>query len=183
MKQHHDPASRERSWQCTKCDKSFFRKEVLNRHLLTVHREGRDYKCKMCGKEFQYKERLTRHLRVHIDRRYVCTVCDKRYVQNADLNVHMRTHTNEKPFKCPQCDEAFPNKSRLTVHINRKHLDLIYKCKYCSVYECKSYGSMRRHEIEHLKCPFQCPNCDKGFSRKKRFVYRIFNFTALERII
>ncbi|KAL5292791.1 hypothetical protein ACFFRR_011511 [Megaselia abdita] len=171
IKQHHDPSSKERNWSCTKCDKSFFRKEVLSRHLLTVHREGRDYKCTICGKEFQYKERLTRHLRIHIDRRFQCTICDKRYVQNADLNVHMRTHTNEKPFKCETCFEAFASKSRLTVHVNRKHLDLIYKCKYCSVYECKSYGSMRRHEIEHLKCPFQCPNCSRGFSRKKRFLF------------
>lgn len=164
----HDPTPKERSWQCTKCDKSFFRKEILSRHLHTVHREGRDYKCNICGKEFQYKERLTRHLRIHIDRRFECSICDKRYVQNADLNVHMRTHTLEKPYSCDQCDEAFANKSRLTVHVNRKHLDLVYKCKYCALYECKSYGSMRRHEIEHLKCPFQCPSCDKGFSRKKR---------------
>lgn len=56
----HD-MSRQRPFECDKCDKTYFRAIDLTRHVSVTHDKVRAYKCSWCGLKYTRKEALKRH--------------------------------------------------------------------------------------------------------------------------
>jgi hypothetical protein len=61
--------------KCIVCDKSFTRKDILSRHILT-HSENKPHECELCESSFGRRDHLTRHVRDIHDITYVdCQFC------------------------------------------------------------------------------------------------------------
>ena len=56
----HD-TSRQRPFECDKCDKTYFRAIDLTRHVSVTHDKLKAYKCSWCGLKYTRKEALKRH--------------------------------------------------------------------------------------------------------------------------
>ena len=53
-------------FQCEMCEKSYFERKCLYRHINLKHKTPRDFKCEICDVSYSYKSSLTRHVqKVH----------------------------------------------------------------------------------------------------------------------
>ena len=50
--------------KCQQCDKQFRRKDVLKRHVKTVHSDLMQFSCPVCSQNFSRKDVLTRHVKL-----------------------------------------------------------------------------------------------------------------------
>ena len=112
---------------CHKCDKSFYHRKELSRHLFIWHNEGsikRDYKCDICGNVYAHMKNLKEHkIRAH-DRSEIlsCDRCNYTTYIKKDLLAHIKNiHEGYKPNKCELCGAAYLYKRDLIKHKERNH--------------------------------------------------------------
>ncbi|XP_041988831.1 zinc finger protein 14 homolog isoform X5 [Aricia agestis] len=83
---------RERNFSCTMCEKKFFTRTHVQKHMVK-HLGERTHHCEICKKSYARKQTLRDHMRIHNgDRRYACTQCSQAFVQNTSLKLHMKVH-------------------------------------------------------------------------------------------
>jgi len=133
-----------KEFQCPECDKSFKRKDSLQRHIRIVHRlftfkvglvntfkDGENqFKCKSCAKVFQGpngENNFVKHLteRCKSNERFKCDICHKDFSRSATLDQHREaTHNDanrESTYSCTSCSFLTKYKSSLDRHIKRLH--------------------------------------------------------------
>ena len=96
LKAENNPVNendKEKQINCSKCDRFFYYKSHLDRHISVVHDKSRPYPCTRCERKLCTK----RALEIHIE----------------------RVHDGVTPFSCSHCDSAFPWKEKLRIHIQR----------------------------------------------------------------
>ena len=86
---------KELKFKCDFCEKSFIRKDYLERHIIAVHDESRGHICNNCGKVLTSKRNLEDHIK--------------------------SVHEGQKDFQCHFCDKAFTLETGLKQHIIRAH--------------------------------------------------------------
>ena len=74
-------------------------------------------------------------------KQWICKICDRSFLHESNLIIHSVIHT-DKALYCRFCNKAFARASNLEQHL-RIHTD--YR-------------------------PYNCPNCDKSFRQKHRFL-------------
>lgn len=85
-------APRVRIHTCDLCDKSYTRRDHLNRHR-AIHSGVKDHVCSYCNKEFYRKDKLKRHEQIHMkDVDLYCRFCGKHCKRRDSLTRHERTH-------------------------------------------------------------------------------------------
>ncbi|XP_069836823.1 zinc finger protein ZFP2-like isoform X1 [Dendropsophus ebraccatus] len=112
----HKAATREESFHCSRCGKSFmYRSEFLKHEI--IHTGEKPFSCFDCGKRFNQKTNLLHHLTIHTgEKPFKCSDCGKSFRLKASFLAHQRVHSGEKPYSCPECGKCFTQKSNLLRH-------------------------------------------------------------------
>ena len=142
-KGHSIVHSKEKKFQCGKCDAKFKTKTQKNYHETDVHAEGSGEICPHCGATFKA-------------RRY--------------LNVHLkRMHTEHTTFYCDKCGKGFKNKVNLRIHMKQVHEKIFVACDDCGkVFESQNKLNIHIRSVHQKKKPFICPyeGCKRDFKWK-----------------
>ncbi|CAD7087484.1 unnamed protein product [Hermetia illucens] len=109
--------------KCEKCDKMFYRKNLLQVHLRTTHATERRYGCRTCGKRFKSSSHLRNHYYSHMGKQFQCPMCPNRYSTPRTLRDHFKSiHKGDLPFSCEVCEQLFLTREELLGHIREQHL-------------------------------------------------------------
>ncbi|XP_065207343.1 zinc finger protein 142-like [Planococcus citri] len=131
--------------KCSFCDKSFHFDVNRIKHEEVHQGKGDGFGCAHCDKVYFDKVAITRHLREkhpeYIVDPWKCIACGKCFVTKSYLENHeMKEHDIDevKPIKCTLCDARFRLKNSLSAHKMRKHKGTPrlkpvrrYECKIC----------------------------------------------------
>ncbi|XP_012059213.1 PREDICTED: zinc finger and BTB domain-containing protein 24-like [Atta cephalotes] len=179
---------RARNYKCNECEKNFFNKHDLVKHL-SIHSQEKPHSCSICEKQFSRLTSLQRHKKVHKDEtHYACSHCDNEFFTTEELEEHKNSaHKKEKPFQCNICKKRFLYKQGLqrheTLHNNK---DEKFVCDYCKD-TFRTCTKLARHLITHAgPRPYMCKLCPRTFllshhltrhmrmshSKEKRRVYK-----------
>ena len=159
LKVVHDKTTKEKH-QCTKCDKSFTRKENLKIHDDRIHKniKAKNHKCELCGKDFYFKCKLTTHQSV----------------------IHQSKESKERNFDCKACNGSFSEYRLLLRHIKRNHENIKMKCKFCEWETTEKYYMLCHYDNKHKDCDnderkLKCDLCDSSFCVKRSLQDHIEN--------
>lgn len=147
-----DP-TREKSFKCPICGRTFGYKHVLQNHERT-HTGEKPFACPEpnCQKRFTRDHHLKTHMRLHTgEKPYHCDHCDRKFVQVANLRRHLRVHTGDRPYKCESCDAKFSDSNQLKAHILIHKDEKPFKCDTCQI------RFRRRHHLGNHKCSLISP--------------------------
>ena len=85
------PENENKSFKCSRCDKTFTTSFNMKKHIKTIHEGQRNYKCDSCGKS---------------------------YKESGSLNFHIKTiHEGQRKYKCDSCEQPFNKLDSLKSHI------------------------------------------------------------------
>lgn len=114
----HEKKPRNYRLLCYICGIGIKSKGTLKDHLL-VHTREKPYNCEKCDKRYRTKAALSGHIaRAHLDvRNHICSICGRGFYDRVILENHTRTHTGERPFKCHVCDKCFSFQAALRTHM------------------------------------------------------------------
>ena len=103
--------------------KAFGSVSTLNKHIKTVHTDGKE-KCEKCGQGFSNHQRLLDHISyIHEGKKnYGCDVCGSFFPTNNSLNCHKKcVHFKSLDFACTACGKCFVTNQKLQRHIKGVH--------------------------------------------------------------
>ena len=92
------------AFQCLYCQKTFTRKDSLQRHLL-LHTQLQQFACDRCDKTFTRKDLFDAHTRLHNTPKFKCDKCDKTFTRKSNLENHMKRHDTQ--YNCNICRKVF----------------------------------------------------------------------------
>lgn len=147
---------------CSSCNKDFFDKYHLNRHLNRENPCGQIYNCKKCDKNFNNINTFNMHLKNQ------CPKCELCHNNQRDLINHLNM---KKPCDsstdhhiCVNCNKRFSKKSSLDIHLQ----STCHKCGKCqhSPSKLKVHLNMK-NPCNSIKQEYKCNKCEKTFTQKK----------------
>ena len=143
QEKHETIYTKEKSFVCKLCSKSFAKRQALEQHE-RIHSGEKPFECKLCQKQFNHKGTLKRHETIHAGGKpYQCKLCSKMFAQKRILKDHEIIHS--KPFQCKTCLNGFLKPCLLKYHENVHKDEKPYKCKTCE--KCfYSPHILQRHE-------------------------------------
>ena len=105
MARHIASAHSNKKYECTLCEKSFQRKDCLQRHRLTVHDKTIELRCSKCEKAFARTENFRRHQKNCCR----CKQCSKQFKNISSLKKHNCSKTEEVSNLSPDIETNFTN--------------------------------------------------------------------------
>ena len=151
-RENHENQANGITFDCDKCDKSFFLKWKLKYHIKAVHEGIKNHQCDICGKKFFEKKNLRIHNEeVHaLDRKFKCQHCEKSYTRARGLECHMESaHALVKKYVCKPCNKTFCSVPALKQHNENVHEHIInFECKNCG----KGFYAGFNYKLHMKKC-------------------------------
>ncbi|XP_003374817.1 zinc finger protein [Trichinella spiralis] len=115
---------------CNQCNTNFPSQAAVDVHFKSKHMERiREHVCPLCQKSFYEKESLTKHMREHNGPFYTCGQCGRQFVEEALLKKHITIHTETRHYVCNVCEKMFSRASSLSAHLRIHSGERAYKCK------------------------------------------------------
>ena len=108
--------------ECPYCDKKFYLKGKLHKHLSHFHYQGKSQECEYCGKIFHVKGSLSRHRKKHMS---FCQLCKKYFRSQIQLNIHIKKNHTVHNTSTKQCEAD--NQSDNPVVVDNGDCDQIHK--------------------------------------------------------
>ena len=144
----------------------------LKVHMMK-HSRDKLYECKKCDKTFKHAQGLKRHQAVHSgEKRHKCSVCPYDTHDPVLLKRHVLRHFGEKLHKCESCQKTFMLLSSRNSHNKNVHLKIkSFKCNLCDKFAFSSNKDLSRHKRQHgdepQAKPFSCERqlCKKTFAK------------------
>ncbi|EHB05281.1 Zinc finger protein 154 [Heterocephalus glaber] len=162
--------SRERSYICHQCGKSFSKSYSLNDHW-RVHTGEKPYECGECGKSFRQSSSLIQHRRVHTGvRPHECEECGKLFSNKSNLIKHRRIHTGERPYECSECRKSFSESSALLQHQSVHTGERPYECNECGKFFTYHSSLIKHQKVHRGSRPYECSECGKSFSQNSSLI-------------
>lgn len=173
--------SKQKPYQCTKCNMKFAVIDFLNIHNKKHHsnvvtnsdREivssvSENQACNICDEKFESVDGLKKHGLQH--ECVQCPDCGKLLKRNR-LENHRNTHKTSASL-CPECGKLFDTRFKLTQHIITTHNSAPVKCEVC-MKVLKTKKILNEHMKTHLKSEVGgrvpqaiCPMCGLGLAQK-----------------
>ncbi|KRY13741.1 Zinc finger protein [Trichinella patagoniensis] len=162
---------------CNQCNTNFPSQAAVDVHFKSKHMERiREHVCPLCQKSFYEKESLTKHMREHNGPFYTCGQCGRQFVEEALLKKHITIHTETRHYVCNVCEKMFSRASSLSAHLRIHSGERAYKCKTLhkrsKLYQCSScwkafskLEDLQMHVDGHRGIrPYPCLECDRAYS-------------------
>ena len=119
---HHEKVCRKgdnfTDFRCSKCDRSFSRKEVLEKHVRRQHSETSSFKCEICFKSFLRKPYLEAHVSIQHPEgttTYTCAICKQVFTDEKLYFDHLKSGDHYKR-RCPKCSRDFTDREQYFDH-------------------------------------------------------------------
>ncbi len=128
------------------CDRSFTRKQTLEKHIQTPHG---DYKCLRCNYQTSNKQNLIKHQKLHsATGKFKCQYCDYESVVQCAVVRHQLCHFNIYPYKCRVCTYKCKETFALKLHYKRHHpRNHVFLCTHCD-FGCHGSRAFRQHLVD-----------------------------------
>ena len=112
------PTNRSTVFQCRLCRYMCGTESQLASHTKLSHSDKPEtFTCETCDKEFYGRTTLTRHIKhVHEERQFECKHCHKKFSKRWNLRIHLNIHTGDKPYSCGVCTKSFGDPNNLRQH-------------------------------------------------------------------
>lgn len=153
---------------CEICNKNFFSKQTLQRHLEGVHKDPKEcsrYECDLCGFKPKHKQEIKNHIiENHSNeiKKFSCYHCGKNFATKRNMTLHLKCH---EKVACSICKKIFlisSLKDHFLIHKGKKK----FECDKCGQkFPIKAYLKVHMQSHQNLKCHF----CDKNFKTLKCF--------------
>lgn len=144
MKHKHPEMFPQLSISCSYCGQEF--SNVFDKLAHMKNCDTKKFHCDHCQKTFFKKNQLIRHLKiVSGDISFVCDICGKKSASSMDRKLHYRKHTNEKSYQCsfPNCLKIFKTPAARSSHLEI-HSNIEYECTDCKAI-FKQRALLQRH--------------------------------------
>lgn len=90
--QNHQEIFHAKSFTCSLCNLSYYKKKELDRHITSHHTDIR-FNCPKCPKSFTRKDKLLRHEKIHSAPQFFnCPLCAAVFLRKPLLDLHMKVH-------------------------------------------------------------------------------------------
>ena len=169
-------------FQCSNCEKKFFRSDHLKEHDKTCNKSElheKFFSCSICLFTFQREETYKKHLATaHVG----ADVGDTKFVRKAEEYAQKyskrrldETEVSEEqpPPTCTICDKVFKNAMSLSRHKSLFHSNQVWSCEKCDavfIHRSTRNGHMAK---EHgMKKPYECTVAECDFACFKRDRYK-----------
>nr|XP_008103987.1 PREDICTED: zinc finger protein 397 isoform X1 [Anolis carolinensis] len=154
----------EKPFECPSCEKCFWQRENLMRHL-KMHTGGKVHEYPQGGKAFRHRDNLLRRIQAG-KRLCECPECGKNFPSRGTLIRHVRIHTGERPFECLQCGQFFTQRAHLMRHQRIHTGEKPHACLECDRSFSRSDELVRHQRTHEREARHSCAVCGKGFSHK-----------------
>ena len=169
----------EKSYQCTKCMKTFEKKKLLKEHesdcVKNESNSGNSISSDMSSSVEPAIAKLTSGTNNVVQAQspkkksntpaalHICQVCGKKFARKDSLQRHQQMHDGYR-FKCEICGHKFVDNISLQQHIQTKHENFRYKCDECDK-EFETRRGLKLHKDQHNGVfRFFCNICSQGFN-------------------
>lgn len=157
----------EKKQSCAICEKTFFWKSNLHKHIKESHKNS----CHICHKEFNEDQELTTHIsEVHPKKTLYknlqnCVVCNSSYRHPKFLIKHMKSEHKLEAYGCSICPKVFTSTSALENHV----CEVSNVCSLCGK-NFKSESFLQKHMTHcgnnHWRGN-KCSICDENFESRE----------------
>ena len=161
-------------YHCDKCQNKFEDWKELQKHKIDCVKVLRKFSCSKCNRGFQRKTMMEQHFDFYHTKKpkkYVCNEHNKCYVYKKSYDEHLcRDHSDGNyRFVCDYCGKGFFHKSEFSIHRDSVHLKRKdYACNKCQQRAFTSIGCLNAHlAICGKESKEQCGICGKMYSTKE----------------